>query len=273
MILAIRNLESLFPSRNNFWISFFCKSLYGFLILKILASWSTLLDIAIFAPYTFSSAYAYLLYAPLHILQISVACYLFCFLGMLLISLFVRTNYISAVLIFWFSVSLSRFMFPVLNGSDLVLNLYLLLSIALPTWPSFNSGGRGYQEAISSAAILFARITLCLIYFLSGYDKLINTDWRSGAAIHSIINLDYFFNPSFYFSGSTTLFMLIGWGVIIFELSFSFLVWFKQLRVLLLLAGTLFHLGIILLLGLPDFGLLMIICYYIFMPIKKESLR
>ncbi|MBK7652754.1 MAG: HTTM domain-containing protein [Flammeovirgaceae bacterium] len=127
------------------------------------------------------------------------------------------------------------------------------------------------QEIISSVALLFARISLCLIYFLSGYDKLMSSAWRSGTAIHSIINLDYFYNPTFIFSASNTLFMLMGWSVIIFEISFSLLIWFKKLRVLFLLTGILFHLGIIVLLGFPDFGLVMIICYAVFLPIKDVS--
>ncbi|MDZ7648809.1 MAG: hypothetical protein U5K54_17450 [Cytophagales bacterium] len=125
---------------------------------------------------------------------------------------FIQTNYISAILIFWFSVSLSRFMFSILNGSDLVLNLFLLIALLLPARPLLKWGEGITRGTISSVALLFARITVCLIYFLSGYDKLISSAWRSGAAIHSITNLDYFYNPAFIFHGSNTLFMLLGWG-------------------------------------------------------------
>lgn len=270
---TLRNFEFSFqlPERNEFWVSFFCKSLYGFLILKLLMSWYVLPDIATYAPFQFNSGYAHLLYAPLHLLQVNLACYLFCFLSLLIISLFVRINYISAILIFWFSICLSRFMFSILNGSDSVLNLFLLIAVALPLSPRLKPMGVITQEIISSVALLFARITLCLVYFLSGYDKLVSSAWRSGAAIHSIINLDYFYNPAFIFHGSNTLFMLIGWSVIIFEISFSLLIWFKKFRILFLLTGILFHLGIILLLGLPDFGLVMIICYLVFLPTKDIS--
>lgn len=234
-------------------------------------SGSTLFDLAIYSPYQFTSWHAYILYAPLLLLKINVKLYLICFLGLLIISVLIQINYISAILIFWLSASLSRFMFPILNGSDLVLNLFLLIAIALPARPRVRLQGVLTQEIISSVALLFARITLSLIYFLSGYDKLLSSAWRSGAAIHSIINLDYFYNPTFIFSASNTLFMLMGWSVIIFEISFSLLIWFKKLRVLFLLTGILFHLGIIVLLGLPDFGLVMIICYTVFLPIKDSS--
>jgi hypothetical protein len=269
---ALRNLELefQFPVRNEFWISFFCKSLYGFLILKLLMSWYVLADIATYSPYQFTSWYAYILYAPLLLLQINIKAYLICFLGLLIISVLIQTNYISAILIFWFSVSLSRFMFSILNGSDIVLNLFLIIAVFLPAQPHLKSSGIITQKIISSVALLFARITLCLVYFLSGYDKLVSSAWRSGAAVHSVINLDYFYNPAFVFHGSNTLFMLIGWSVIIFEISFSLLIWFKKFRMLFLLAGILFHLGIIVLLGLPDFGLVMIICYTVFLPIKNE---
>lgn len=158
-------------------------------------SWSTLVDMATYLPHQFSSWHTYILYAPLLLLQINIKAYLICFLSLLIISVLVQSNNISAILIFWFSASLSRFMFPILNGSDIVLNLFLIIAIFLPAQPRLKPSGIVTQEIISSVALLFARITLCLIYFLSGYD----------------------------------------------------------------------------LLGLPDFGLVMIICYLVFMPLKNAS--
>ena len=164
-------------------------------------SWSTLLDVEIYLPFQFTSWYAYMLYAPLLLLQINVKVYLICFLGLLLFSVLIKANYISAVLIFWFSASLSRFMFPILNGSDLVLNLFLIIAIFLPAQPRLKPAGIITQEIISSVAFLFARITLCLIYFLSGYDKLDEQrlairsshtfDNKSGLLLQSIVCLQW----------------------------------------------------------------------------------
>ncbi len=257
----------LIQERGNFWITVFCKSLYVFLILKILMSWGVVQTIVQYYPYAPHSWWVNLFYAPLLLAQPHTELFLSCFLGILSISLFIRINYISAFLISWFSISLTRLTFPILNGSDLVLNLFLAIAIFMPVWPAAkHSGAKVFQEHISSIAIVFARIELALIYLISGYDKLISEAWHSGAAVYSIMNLDLYYNPIFKIDTNETGYSLMGWGVIIFELGFAFLIWFRKFRNVFLIGGIIFHLGIIVVLGLYDFGLMMIITYFVFLP-------
>jgi hypothetical protein len=128
------------------------------------------------------------------------------------------------------------------------------------------------QLIIQNFAFLICRVQLVFIYFLSGYNKLSSHAWRSGDAVFSIINLEYFFNPMISVSLSKTEYLLIAWIIILFELSFAFLIWFKKLRPFLLIAGVLFHLGIVFFLSLPDFGIVMILLYSLLIDYPKRLL-
>jgi hypothetical protein len=117
------------------------------------------------------------------------------------------------------------------------------------------------------------KIQVAIIYLLSGVDKLYSDAWRSGTAIEYMVSLDYLFNPRLegIFPSIPWLNFLIAWMVILFEVGFAVLIWTKKFRLGLLTAGVLFHLAIIIVLSLVDFGLIMIISYLIF--ISDDDLK
>lgn len=251
---------------------FFFKALYVFVLIKLWIGWSTLESIVEYIPGRKSSALSLLLHAPLQLFNFGVYAFVIVFSLILISSLIIRLNYITAFLIFWFSVCLSKFLFPVLNGSDLVLNLFLLIGLVVPTLPSIKwRGMEEYQKVISAFGVLFLQVEIALIYFLSGYDKLITASWRGGNAIFSIANLDFFSNPNFSIQPNGFSSLVLAWLVIIFEISFAFFIWFDRFRNYWLVAGVIFHLAIIVFMGLLDFGLVMIISYLIFLPVKKTA--
>lgn len=253
---------------------FFFKSLYGFVLIKLWMSWSTLETILEFIPTREYSGLSLLLHAPLQLFTFGAGAFVITFSFILITSLIIRLNYISAFFIFWFSVCLSKFLFPVLNGSDLVLNLFLLIGLVTPTFPVLRWNGLPeYQKVISALGIFFIKVEIALVYFLSGYDKLITTSWRNGNAIFSVANLDFFSNPNFSVQLTGMSAMLVAWLVILFEISFAFFIWFKKFRNYWLIVGVLFHIAIIIFMGLLDFGLVMIISYLIFLPAKKIALN
>lgn len=252
----------------------FFKVLYLFVLIKLWVSWSTLQSIVEFVPAREYSLIGLALHAPLQLINLGVGVFGLVFSLILITSLVVRLNHISAFLIFWFSVCLSKFLFPVLNGADLVLNLFLLIGLVIPTFPVLTWRGLSeYQKAVSAFGVLFIKIEIALIYFLSGYDKLITAFWRNGNAIFSVSNLEFFSNPNFSMQLIGFSALVVAWSVILFEISFTFFIWFKKFRNYWLIAGVLFHLGIIVFIGLLDFGLVMIISYLIFLPAKKMALE
>ncbi len=119
---------------------------------------------------------------------------------------------------------------------------------------------------ISNFVLLLCRIQLALIYLLSGFNKLTSEAWRSGDAIYSIANLEYLNNPALSFHFNESMAMVLAWGVILFELAFPVLIWFRRFRIPVLFLGVCFHIGIIFFLSLPDFGVVMILTYSLFLP-------
>lgn len=105
-------------------------------------------------------------------------------------------------------------------------------------------------------------IFMCIVYFFSGFDKLLGYNWRNGEAIWKTITLPYFnldFNVGVeWLSEHQWLLALIGWSVILIEM-FYFLINVKGLRKYWLAATIGMHLGIALFLNLYFFSTLMII--------------
>ena len=251
----------------------FFKALYLFVLIKLWVSWSTLESIIEFIPAREYGWLGLIAHAPLQLLNFGVGAFVTVFSLIIVVSLFTKLNYFSSFLVFWFSVCLSKFLFPVLNGADLVLNLFLLIGLVVPTSPVLKfSGLEDYQKVFSSFGVLLIKVQIALIYFLSGYDKLITASWRSGNAVFSVANLDFFSNPNFSVQLTGLSASLVAWLVILFEISFAFFIWFEKFKKYWLIAGAVFHLAIIVFMGLLDFGLVMIISYLIFLPVKKIAL-
>lgn len=253
-------------------IAIFCKSLYAFLFLKVLFLWRVLPEVHAYLSYKFDFRYQYVLYIPIKLAQYEVKLFLLTVLILLLAGFILRINYITAALIFWFSLNLSRFAYPFVNGSDYVLNLFLFLAIFLSVKPTFRSTGlRSMQLTVSNFAFLFCKIQFTLIYLFSGFDKLTSAAWRSGDAIHSITNLELFFNPAFSIPVSKSLDAVLAWIVILFELVLPIIIWFRRFRIYALVAGIIFHMAIMIVLSLPDFGLVMLLLYSLFIPFNKPQ--
>jgi hypothetical protein len=185
--------------------------------------------------------------------------------------LFVRPNYLTNFLLFWMVLALFRLIFPVTNGSDYVLLILALISIPL----SFHRFKNPKLEVVSVSTYnlfrLIAQIQVVLIYLISAWDKLQSEVWRSGVALQYIANLETEFNPLFkdLITEKTTL--LMAWTTILFELLFVFFVWKKRTRLFILCVGTIFHVVIWAMLNLPDFALIMILSYLLFL--KDSDLK
>ncbi len=242
------------------------RGVYLYYILKIIFNWRAshaLSEVMEYGPIT--SPLAYVVFLPCEVFYANPTFFLS--LGLLLLGVSIwKPNYVVSGFLFWFAFSYYRLHFSVANGSDVVLLVLILLSIGLSAglvWKKYV----GLQRLIFNGTSLLIKIQIAIIYLLSGVDKLYSPAWRSGDAMHYIKSLDYLVNPRFvgllpdvpWFN------LCIGWCVIIFELLFPLLIWNRKTKFWMLSIGVLFHLAIIILLSLIDFGLIMIISYLIFL--------
>ena len=250
-------------------VDVFCKTLYLYFILKIIASWPIWVQLVKYQPPRINhSIPSSILFLPAQWASQNLD--LFCWLGLALAlaAVFIRLNYFTAIMILWMAINAYKINFPAANGSDLVFLLLLGFAVPMCQWPRADRPlWKSVQRSIFNFAVLSCQLQILLIYFASGSDKLMSASWRSGEAIQYISRLDFLFNPRLTFdeSASPLLNLCLAWMVIIFELSFPFLVWIKKTRLFILAAGVLFHLVIWIFLSLPDFGLIMMISYLVFL--------
>ncbi|MFM7430668.1 MAG: HTTM domain-containing protein [Flammeovirgaceae bacterium] len=109
-------------------------------------------------------------------------------------------------------------------------------------------------------------IQICYVYFFTALAKLQGALWLNGTAIYYTMRVDEFratdwnisLTKNHYFVVLSTYFTLF------WELSFSFLIWFRQTKVLIIFFGVILHIGIWIFMRIDNFSWIMIGSYAIF---------
>lgn len=264
------------PISDRIASAIFYKSLIAYFFFKILLSGVVVTDITTYHKFSSpQSGITALLFSPVTWAIDNITVFLRLSMVFLFWVLFVRLNYFMSVAVAAIAMCFYLISFPVANGSDQVLTSLLIFAIPICAAPEFvrNEKLQVVQSGLYHFARLFCMMYVCSIYFISGLDKISSDSWRSGEAITMIGNLKYMVAPGLTdsFPKGDGIRMLLSWIVIVFELSFSLLVWFRQTRTWLLLFGVIFHLVIFFILSLPDFGLVMILSYLIFLKDKDYN--
>ena len=191
----------------------------------------------------------------------------------LLVLLFIQSTYVTNILFFWLTLNLYAINLPIANGSDIVLFMLSLWCIPMVDSHELDDNKKAVIRRLCfNLAVIFCQIQVACLYFVSGWDKIFNAHWRTGEALVYIQHLEILYNPILPdFLTSPVSNAVFAWGTIVFELTFALLIWREKTRPFLLIAGTVFHLFIWIVLSLPDFAGIMIISYLIF--IKDKDLE
>ena len=187
----------------------------------------------------------------------------------LLLGIVLPRHYLLSLIMFLVVLWAHRLIHPVVNGGDLVILFYMFLGVFCNDRPRFPEVSflRLSQISLNNFCILIAKLQVAMIYLVSGWDKIISQEWRDGSAMYNLLQVDFYSTDwvrSMTSGVDMEVLQLVSWLVIVFELLFPILVWFKTLRYGVLLAGICFHLFIGFGLSLPDFALVMIWSYLIF---------
>lgn len=182
---------------------------------------------------------------------------------------------IVSVLAFVFTVSYANRTPGALYGLDQInglLSLYLMLGpsgsrFSVDAWRARRAGQTtDSPSVIANLAIRLMQCHMCVIYLFAGLSKLQGSSWWNGFAFWGgIANQEY---------QTLDLTWLADWPLVInalthltvaFELSYCVLIWNRWTRPLVLLAASCLHLGIVVALGMPTFGLVMLIANIAFL--------
>lgn len=123
-----------------------------------------------------------------------------------------------------------------------------------------------FQATLGSMFFRLAQIQLCVIYGYSGLKKLKGGTWWSGDAMWAslaqvqLTRWDFSWVAHFPILLGFMTFLTLAW-----EIYFPAIIWYRPLRIPVLLAGVAMHAGIGIGLNLPFFGALMVTIYAFFL--------
>lgn len=125
----------------------------------------------------------------------------------------------------------------------------------------------------ANIAIRLIQLHMCIIYLFSGLGKLQGETWWNGeAAWLSLANLEYQFLVNLtWLANHPWLVSFLTHATVYWELTYCGLVWPRLTRPWVLLGAVFVHLGIAVALGMPTFGLVMLIGNLAF--VSPETVR
>lgn len=159
--------------------------------------------------------------------------------------------------------------FEISNGGWHLLHHLFLLSIFLFRVKDDDSSKlASVQRLLHNLGFNFIWIQISILYMTAGFHKLLGTYWLNGEALMLTMSMEEFSLPYIMrLAESNTWYFKLGtWISLFYQISFPFLIWFKKVRPVLLAIGLVFHLSIAFIVGVTDFGLILVGMYSIFVP-------
>jgi uncharacterized membrane protein YphA (DoxX/SURF4 family) len=192
--------------------------------------------------------------------------------GALLIALLLIIGYYSraaAIAAFVMTISFANRNPTALYGFDQVLGfltLYLSINpgegrLSLTSW--LRRRKHICSVTVSTSANVALRLMqshLCLLYLVSGLSKLKGLTWWSGVAFWGAVgNLEYQTVDLTWMVDWPIAINLLTYTVLVWEISYCFLVWNRWLRPIVIVMAIPVHLGIAVCFGMITFGLAMLV--------------
>ncbi|UXR64635.1 HTTM domain-containing protein [Bdellovibrio bacteriovorus] len=156
----------------------------------------------------------------------------------------------------------------ILNSADSVLRVFLffLFFTHCADWLSVDrwilrQKGRAPEVPVEKSpwALRLIQIQFCIIYIATVLFKIKGDSWMDGTAVYVATRLDDFVRFELPLLNSMIFIKFLTWSTLIVEFALGTLVWIKELRYWILLAGIGFHLGIEYTMAIPVFEWAMII--------------
>lgn len=178
--------------------------------------------------------------------------------------LFTRT---SIALAFFTLLSFHNRNVFILNSSDIVIRNFVFLLFFTPCADLYSLDRwigvkRGTVPRIpvekSPWALRLMQIQFSLIYIATVMFKMKGTMWADGTAVYIATRLDEFVRMPLELLNNLLIVKFLTWSTLVVEFALGTLVWIKELRYWVLLAGMGLHLGIEVTMNIPMFEWVMI---------------
>jgi hypothetical protein len=123
------------------------------------------------------------------------------------------------------------------------------------------------RSVSAGLALRLTQVHYCIIYFFAGVSKLQGRSWWTGESMwRAFANYEYQSTDMTWLAAFPWLLQVMTMVVLLWEVSFAYLIWSRHLRPLMLMIGVIMHFGIGACMGMWTFGLMMIFGYVSFCP-------
>jgi hypothetical protein len=157
---------------------------------------------------------------------------------------------------------------PLQNGgfSLLTMVFFMLLFIDEDAANTKNEYWKVIKMSVANFVILAIKLQVVFLYLVASYYKMQGTTWVDGTAFFYVLYNDMYSHPLFtnLFIDNTFVIKSVSWFTLLFQLFFPILVWIKKTKNIMLLAGIFLHIMIAWVMGIVDFGIIMILMYTLF---------
>ena len=171
---------------------------------------------------------------------------------------------LSAFLAWGLHVSLVTSGFASYYGVDRLANTFLFYLFIFPSSRAWTFASRpnfsAKEATIPVGCLRVMQIHLSVIYLAAGLDKAMGSQWWNGEALWQTVSQPIFSTFNFsWLANHSWIPMLAGWGTLVVEIGYPFLIWPRLTRRAWCVAAIGFHLGIGLFMGLAFFASVMIL--------------
>lgn len=183
-----------------------------------------------------------------------------------------RFSFIIHIIIWFLVVNLNNKIYSTLTGGDFLLNQFLFLNCFLAgTYTMYENWQTQLKTCLHNIGCIAVMLQLCLVYFISGLAKIDDSSWLTGNALILTAQIKHFSLYSFlsYSPLFDRILITLNYLILFYQLSFSLLVWLKPIKKTLLVFGVFMHIYIALVMGLVEFGSIMVLAYVYFWPEKQ----
>lgn len=153
-----------------------------------------------------------------------------------------------------------------LSSSEVLMRTIMILLICSPAGNALSVDsliGKFRNAALPKEwapwALRLIQIQISVVYLWTVWHKLKGDQWIDGTAVYYATRLDSMTNfPVPVLLDNLFFIKIMTWGTLILEFALGTLIWFKEFRKPLIIAGVFFHLGIEYMMSIPFFELIMI---------------
>ena len=185
---------------------------------------------------------------------------------------------LSAFLAWGLHLSLVTSGFASFYGVDQLANTFLFYLFLFPSGRAWTFASRPAssrrEETIPVGCLRVMQFHLCVIYLAAGLDKAMGRQWWNGEAIWQAVSQPVFstFDLS-WLARYSWIPMVAGWGTLVVEIGYVFLIWPRRTRKVWCIATIGLHLGMALFMGLVFFSSVMILLTGCLFLIPEEVLE